>query len=42
MPLAEAMARIAATRPPGRRPAPIYLRAADAALLADPPPVILP
>lgn len=42
MPLAEAVARIAAGRPPGPRPAPIYLRAADAALPADPPPVILP
>lgn len=42
MPLAEAMARIAATRAPGPRPAPLYLRAADAAPPSDPPPVILP
>ncbi|THD84903.1 tRNA (adenosine(37)-N6)-threonylcarbamoyltransferase complex dimerization subunit type 1 TsaB [Aliigemmobacter aestuarii] len=41
-PLAEAIARIAATRGPGvARPAPFYLRAADAAPPADPPPVIL-
>lgn len=44
MPLAEAIARIAAerramTQP---RPAPLYLRAADAAPPADPAPVILP
>ena len=44
MPLAEAIARIAALRldddtPP---PAPFYLRGADAAPPADPPPVILP
>ncbi len=43
-PLAEAIARVAATRlhmrqPP--RPAPFYLRAADAAPSADPPPLIL-
>ncbi|MEH7829085.1 tRNA (adenosine(37)-N6)-threonylcarbamoyltransferase complex dimerization subunit type 1 TsaB [Gemmobacter denitrificans] len=43
MPLAEAVARIAATRPlPAPRPAPFYLRGADAAPPADPPPVILP
>lgn len=42
MPLAEAIARIAATRPSGPRPAPFYLRGADAAPPADPPPVILP
>ena len=42
LPLAEAMARIAATRPPGPRPAPFYLRGADAAPPSDPPPVILP
>ncbi|QYK42897.1 MAG: tRNA (adenosine(37)-N6)-threonylcarbamoyltransferase complex dimerization subunit type 1 TsaB [Paracoccaceae bacterium] len=42
MPLAEAVARIAAGRTPGARPAPFYLRAADAAPPADPPPVILP
>ncbi|MBT9244129.1 tRNA (adenosine(37)-N6)-threonylcarbamoyltransferase complex dimerization subunit type 1 TsaB [Gemmobacter fulvus] len=43
MPIAEAIARIAATRPPTpQRPAPFYLRSADAAPPADPPPVILP
>jgi tRNA threonylcarbamoyl adenosine modification protein YeaZ len=42
MPLAEAIARLAATRDPGPRPAPFYLRAADAAPPSDPPPVILP
>lgn len=42
MPLAEAIARIAAASVPGLRPAPIYLRAADAAPPSDPPPVILP
>ena len=44
MPLAEAIARIAATRAasPQPRPAPFYLRGADAAPPADPPPVILP
>ena len=42
MPLAEAIARIAATSVPGLRPAPIYLRPADAAPPSDPPPVILP
>lgn len=42
-PLAEAIARIAALRQgPGPRPAPFYLRGADAAPPADPPPVILP
>lgn len=42
-PLAEAIALIAATRPlPQARPAPFYLRGADAAPPADPPPVILP
>ena len=43
-PLAEAIARIAATRftTPQPRPAPFYLRGADAAPPADPPPVILP
>jgi tRNA threonylcarbamoyl adenosine modification protein YeaZ len=44
VPLAEAVARIAAgrlaARPP--RPAPFYLRGPDAALPAEPPPVILP
>ena len=41
-PLAEAIARVAATRPAtAPRPAPFYLRAADAAPPADPPPVIL-
>ncbi|TMV94745.1 tRNA (adenosine(37)-N6)-threonylcarbamoyltransferase complex dimerization subunit type 1 TsaB [Thioclava sp. BHET1] len=40
---AEAVARIAALREvvPGARPAPLYLRAADAAPPSDPPPVIL-
>ena len=42
LPLAEAMARLAAQRAPGPRPAPFYLRSADAAPPADPPPVILP
>lgn len=42
-PLAEAIAHIAAARPlPQPRPAPFYLRGADAAPPADPPPVILP
>jgi tRNA threonylcarbamoyladenosine biosynthesis protein TsaB len=42
--LAEAVARVAATRlgSPQPRPAPFYLRAADAAPPADPPPLILP
>ena len=40
--LCEAMARIAADRPDdAARPAPYYLRGADAAPAADPPPVIL-
>jgi tRNA threonylcarbamoyl adenosine modification protein YeaZ len=44
MPLAEAIARIAAPRAdqPQPRPAPFYLRGADAAPPSDPPPVILP
>ncbi len=44
MPLAEAIARIAAARALGAQPppAPFYLRGADAAPPADPPPVILP
>ncbi|HMO07345.1 MAG TPA: hypothetical protein PKD10_06810, partial [Paracoccaceae bacterium] len=42
MPLAEAVARIAAARAPGPRPAPVYLRAADALPPTDPPPLILP
>jgi len=44
MPLAVAMARIAASRAdtPQPRPAPFYLRGADAAPPSDPPPVILP
>ncbi len=44
MPLAVAIARIAARRlgSPQPRPAPLYLRPADAAIAADPPPVILP
>jgi tRNA threonylcarbamoyl adenosine modification protein YeaZ len=43
-PLAVAIAQIAATRlhSPQLRPAPFYLRAADAAPPSDPPPVILP
>lgn len=44
MPLAVAIARIGATRArtPQSRPAPFYLRSADAAPPSDPPPVILP
>jgi tRNA threonylcarbamoyladenosine biosynthesis protein TsaB len=44
IPLAEAIARIAAKRAmaPQPRPAPFYLRGADAAPPSDPPPVILP
>lgn len=42
MPLCEAIARIVAGRDAGARPAPFYLRGADAAPPADPPPVILP
>ena len=44
VPLVEAIARIAATRldAPQPRPAPFYLRGADAAPPSDPPPVILP
>ena len=43
MPLAEAMARIAARRPPpATRVAPLYLLPADAAPPRDAPPVILP
>ncbi len=44
MPLAEAIARIGAERAasPQPRPSPFYLRGADAAPPADPPPVILP
>jgi tRNA threonylcarbamoyl adenosine modification protein YeaZ len=44
MPLVEAIARIGAMRAltPQPRPAPFYLRGADAAPPADPPPVILP
>lgn len=44
MPLAEAIARIGAGRAatPQPRPAPFYLRGADAAPPSDPPPVILP
>ncbi len=43
MPLAEAIAQVAAARtPPHPRPAPFYLRGADASPPADPPPVILP
>jgi tRNA threonylcarbamoyladenosine biosynthesis protein TsaB len=44
MPLVQAMAEIARGRigEPGPRPAPFYLRGADAAPPSDPPPVILP
>lgn len=44
VPLAEAIARLALARrhAPGPRPAPIYLRPADAAPARDPAPVILP
>jgi tRNA threonylcarbamoyl adenosine modification protein YeaZ len=44
LPLAEAIARIGAerARTPQPRPAPFYLRGADAAPPTDPPPVILP
>lgn len=44
VPMVEAIARIAATRlaAPPPRPAPFYLRGADAAPPSDPPPVILP
>ncbi len=44
VPLAEAIARLAARRraDPGPRPAPLYLRPADAAPPRDPAPVILP
>lgn len=43
LPLAVAMAHIAASRgAPTRRPAPLYLRSADAAPSRDAPPVILP
>lgn len=40
--LACRIARIAATSAPGAAPAPLYLRAADAAPARDAPPVILP
>ena len=42
MPLTHAIARIAAAREPGPRPAPFYLRGADASPPTDPAPVILP
>ncbi len=43
LPIADAMAHIAANRPtPSSRPAPFYLRPADAAPSRDAPPVILP
>ncbi|TAG23810.1 MAG: tRNA (adenosine(37)-N6)-threonylcarbamoyltransferase complex dimerization subunit type 1 TsaB, partial [Rhodobacterales bacterium] len=44
LPIAEAIARIGAIRAltPQPRPAPFYLRGADAAPPSDPPPVILP
>lgn len=41
-PLAEAIARVGAATDAAPRPAPFYLRGADAAPPADPPPVILP
>ena len=40
--LALAIARYAAENPTTTRPAPFYLRAADALPSSDPPPVILP
>lgn len=45
VPIAEAVARVACEKfsePVLPRPAPLYLRAADAALPSEPPPVILP
>jgi tRNA threonylcarbamoyladenosine biosynthesis protein TsaB len=43
MPFAQAIAELALARPlPQSRPAPFYLRGADAAPPSDPPPVILP
>ena len=36
------IARVAASRDPGPRPAPLYVRPADAAPSRDAPPVILP
>jgi hypothetical protein len=45
MPLAEAIARVAMTRwqrPGLPRPAPLYLRAADAAPARNPAPALLP
>ncbi len=42
VPLVEAIARIAASRHDAPRPAPFYLRGADAAPPSDPPPTILP
>lgn len=44
MPMAEAIARLAASRrtQDPKRPAPLYIRGADAAPASDPPPVILP
>ncbi|MBV2358743.1 tRNA (adenosine(37)-N6)-threonylcarbamoyltransferase complex dimerization subunit type 1 TsaB [Thalassococcus sp. CAU 1522] len=39
--LAERIGRVAATREPGPRPAPLYVRPADAAPSRDTPPVIL-
>jgi len=46
LPFAESLARIAAARlasgEPQPRPAPLYLRSADAAPASDPPPVLLP
>ncbi|MDP3339033.1 tRNA (adenosine(37)-N6)-threonylcarbamoyltransferase complex dimerization subunit type 1 TsaB [Frigidibacter sp.] len=46
LPFAEALARITAARlargQPQPRPAPLYLRSADAAPASDPPPVLLP
>jgi hypothetical protein len=44
LPMAVAIARLSAARlgTAQPRPAPVYLRAADAALPTEPPPVILP
>lgn len=41
-PVAPAIAQIASRKSPGSRPAPLYVRPADAAPPSDPPPVILP
>lgn len=41
-PLGTAIARIAASAPPGARPAPLYIRPPDAGPPREPPPVIAP